>query len=62
VETATQVEQTKTIKRTCTVCGGTINIVIYTNKNYSGGHYFGRLLIGDNKKAEYWECNDCFNK
>lgn len=58
----TQTEQTKTIKRICAVCGKGIQVLINQGKSYLGGHYFGRLFIGRSEKAEYWECDKCFNE
>lgn len=44
------------LNRHCAVCGEKLTIIIYPNKNYKGGHYFGKVKLGKTKKAEYWEC------
>ncbi len=46
----------KTIKskkqKTCVICGKGINVIIYSNKSYHGGHYFGKIPL-HTKKALY---------
>ena len=47
------------IERLCAVCGKLIKITIKPDLSYDGGHYFGKIVPFD---AEYWECDECFNK
>ena len=35
----------KRIKRKCLVCGRKINIKIYEDRHYIGGHYFNKMRI-----------------
>ena len=51
----------KNLIRYCTVCGKKLTITVHPNKTYKGGHFFGKIEIGRKKKAEYWECNHCYN-
>ena len=62
METVVKTNQTKIINRSCAACGKGIGVLINQDKIYLGGHYFGRLFIGKNEKAEYWECDRCFNE
>lgn len=48
------------IIRDCVVCGKKIKVIIYSNRKYRGGHYFGKVNIEKNKKVEYWECPACY--
>jgi hypothetical protein len=50
----------KEMNKSCVVCGKKINVVLYTDSTYKGGHYFGRIPIPGNNKAEYWECEKCY--
>ena len=52
--------QTKKLTRNCVVCGKRINITLNQNRTYKNGHFFGKLNTSKGKKAEYWECNQCF--
>ena len=52
-------ERERTMKRTCAICGKQLIILVAGNKTYSGGHFFGKMNLG-NEQAEYWECDDCF--
>lgn len=45
----------KNIKKRCSICGTNIKVVLYPDKSYEGGHYFGAV-----EKAEYWECDKCY--
>lgn len=47
------------IERKCAICGKLLQIVVQEDLLYTGGHYFGKIVPFD---AEYWECDDCFNK
>ncbi|MDP2952894.1 MAG: hypothetical protein Q8O76_06230 [Chloroflexota bacterium] len=57
----------KIVKRLHPVCilqgcprqGKPMNVTLYEDGTYRGGHYFGRLL-GRGRKGEYWECPSCF--
>lgn len=50
----------KHIIRNCVVCGKKIKVIIYSNRKYRGGHYFGKMNTEKNKKVEYWECPACY--
>ena len=52
----------KLLTRYCVICSKNISIVVYANKTYEGGHFFGKIEVGKKKKAEYWECNGCYNE
>ena len=62
METITQAKHIRKTNRRCVVCGKAIEIIINEDETYLGGHYFGRLFTGKNEKAEYWECDSCFNE
>jgi hypothetical protein len=47
----------ETIERSCAVCGDTIEVTVYEDGSYEGGHYFGGELLDD---GEYWECGSCY--
>ena len=38
------------ISRQCAICGKDILVKIFTNKNYTGGHYFGRIPLCTEKE------------
>lgn len=65
METRTTKHGTKVVKklitRSCSICEKEINVTVFADKSYAPGHYFGlqRLRSG---KAEYWECNECFDE
>ncbi|MBI3384766.1 hypothetical protein HY030_01065 [Candidatus Gottesmanbacteria bacterium] len=46
----------KRLAKACVVCGKKIKVILYKDRTYYGGHYFGRIL----KMAEYWECPKCY--
>ncbi|MDP2946736.1 MAG: hypothetical protein Q8N88_01345 [Nanoarchaeota archaeon] len=48
------------LKRTCASCGKKIKVILYEDRSYRGGHYFGKMQLGNNKLAEYWECPKCY--
>ncbi len=59
----------KKIKRTCAICGKDLNIELDIDNPteegkypYTGGHYWGNLFDGTHIKAEYWECDECYNE
>ena len=33
----------------CAICGRKINLIMYTDKTYRGGHYFGKIPISTKK-------------
>jgi len=59
-------KKSRTIRRSCIVCGKKLNIVVYPNRRYRGGHYF-RSVLPENKEfkkifGEYWECEKCYQE
>lgn len=40
------------IERTCAVCGGTMRLILYADKHYRGGHYFGKMPLYRKKELE----------
>ena len=38
------------IKKTCSVCEKKIKIILYKDKSYRGGHYFGEIPIYSKKE------------
>jgi hypothetical protein len=52
----------KNIERDCVACGKKLKIVIHEDRTYAGGHFFGKLELGKNKKAEYWNAKNVLNK
>jgi len=55
-----QTTSSKSFARYCVICSKKLDITVYSNKTYTGGHYFGKIELGKKKKAEYWECNKCY--
>lgn len=50
----------RVIERRCVVCGEPIEVIVYSDQSYSGGHFFGEIqMIAD---EEYWECDECYKK
>lgn len=47
----------KVIKRQCVCCGKDLEITVFENRKYIGGHYFDMNL----KEGEYWECEKCYS-
>jgi hypothetical protein len=49
----------KIMAKICACCGKNIKVILYKNKTYRGGHYFGKI---SHKKSsfEYWECPKCY--
>lgn len=53
----------KRINKECVICGKAIAVVIYSDKSYRGGHYFGKVPLHTKKalreamKAGYREVN-----
>lgn len=46
------------LTKTCVICGRNLKVIIYSDRSYRGGHYFGKII----KSAEYWECPKCYWK
>jgi len=38
------------MKKSCAICGKKIKIILYTDKSYRGGHYFGKIEICSKKE------------
>ncbi|MEI6378564.1 MAG: hypothetical protein WCO55_02810 [Candidatus Falkowbacteria bacterium] len=57
-----QKAKSKKLKRSCTVCGEVLYIIVDENRQYIGGHYFGHLLPIRGVAGEYWECEKCFRE
>lgn len=56
---------TEVIERMCAVCGEDTTITLAEDGEIlSGGYYWPELLegVGDDEPAEYWECEDCYEK
>lgn len=56
-----KVDRTKEIKRQCVICGKNIYVKIFRDGKYTGGNYFCNISIEEDKNAEYWECDKCYN-
>lgn len=52
-------EIAKRIGKTCAICGKNIKVILYKDRSYRGGHYFGKIPVASGK-AEYWECPKCY--
>ncbi|MFA6547399.1 MAG: hypothetical protein WCT11_00450 [Candidatus Magasanikbacteria bacterium] len=37
----------KRVRKICSCCGKEINVILYSDKNYRGGHYFGKVPVYD---------------
>jgi len=33
------------LDRTCAACAKAMRVILYTDKNYRGGHYFGKIPV-----------------
>lgn len=40
------------MNKKCSCCGKNIKITLYKDKNYRGGHYFGKIPISSKKEWE----------
>ena len=40
----------KRLKKKCSVCSRKINVIIYKNFTYRGGHYFGKIPLHTKKE------------
>lgn len=47
------------IKKDCVVCGNKIKVILYTDRSYRSGNYFGKIKV-EKGYAEYWECSKCY--
>lgn len=56
--------KTKNIKervtKSCSCCAKQINVILYSDRTYRGGHYFFKIPIKTGEKVEYWECPKCY--
>jgi len=52
----------KKLEKACVACGKEIKVILYQDRSYRGGHYFGKMSLSakQGKKAEYWECPKCY--
>ena len=54
------------IVRQCSICPKKINVILYTDDSYRGGHYFNldkpkkRPKTLEEIALEYWECPTCY--
>jgi len=47
------------IKRTCSVCGAEIEIIVYDDGSYQGGHFFGEVAVPEkDPDGEYVDVDD----
>jgi hypothetical protein len=55
-------KQSEKLEKICAICGRKINLFLYQDRSYRGGHYFGKvsLSVKQGKKVEYWECPKCY--
>lgn len=61
IKDATKIEKVGKIRRQCVICGKYIVVTLYPGGKYSGGNYFGNVASETKSKAEYWECEECYN-
>jgi len=40
----------KRLKKICSCCGKAIKVIVYSKKNYRGGHYFGKIPLVSKKE------------
>ena len=43
-------EKLKTLAKKCSICSKSMRVIVYKNRAYRGGHYFGKIPLY--KKAE----------
>ena len=43
---------TKRLRKTCAGCGRKINVILYEDKSYRGGHYFGKIPLYTDREFE----------
>ncbi|MBU2541949.1 MAG: hypothetical protein ABIJ23_01300 [Candidatus Magasanikbacteria bacterium] len=49
----------KRLKKTCACCGKEVNVIVYSDRTYRGGHYFFKIPV-KGEQIEYWECPKCY--
>jgi hypothetical protein len=49
-------KESKKLNKKCACCGQAIDVTLFPDKTYEGGHFFCKLP----DKAEYWECEKCY--
>lgn len=65
------IKPSQKLDKMCVVCGKEIKVILYQDRSYRGGHYFGKLSVPakqeiekgtppSRKPAEYWECPKCY--
>lgn len=55
------ISRTEKLEKICVICGGKINLFLYQDRSYRGGHYFGKMSLPTKlKHVEYWECPKCY--
>jgi sucrose-6-phosphate hydrolase SacC (GH32 family) len=52
-------EISKKLAKKCVICGKQIKVILYKNKSYRNGHYFGKIP-SKSETCEYWECPKCY--
>ena len=68
---ATIKHPSKKLEKACVACGKEIKVILYQDRSYRGGHYFGKMSLSAKQKAEegisspgkpveYWECRKCY--
>jgi len=50
----------RTIERDCLDCGQTLEITVFEDETYEGGHYFGEFTVPDEESGgEYEKTGEC---
>lgn len=49
----------KTLERSCANCGVDLDVTLYKDGTYDGGHFFD---VAFDEYGELWECGDCFDE
>ena len=68
---ATIKKPSRKLDKMCIVCGKEIKVILYQDRSYRGGHYFGKMslptkqeikkgIYSPRKPVEYWECPKCY--
>jgi len=42
----------KRLNKDCACCGKSIKVILYKDKNYRGGHYFGKIPLHTKKELD----------
>ena len=45
-----QKEIIKRLNKACSCCGGEIKVILYKDKSYRGGHYFGKIPLSTKRE------------